>query len=257
MTVSKTLSYLLYFGLLIGATATAQSPTCSSSVKNAAVNQCVSQCADIGECIFGCEIGGINNVDTCSSSCTGLGTPCLNACLSTVNAITAGCAALQVTSFSVLFGSTSYPITSSSPADLPWEVAGIQVVFSEPVASGSASSLSGLTALGFSGLGTNTLTWTLPATPIASVTTVLAATGPNMLSDANGNALRNGNNYSQPLNILWGDVNADGAVTASDMVLTNNATTQPYNILYDVNGDGVVNVLDVTAVRSRLITKLP
>jgi hypothetical protein len=157
----------------------------------------------------------------------------------------------------VLFGSTSYAITSSSPADLPWEITGIRVVFSEPVASGSTSSLSGLTALGLSGLGTNTLTWTIPATPIAAITTVLAATGPNALSDANGNAVRNGANYSQPLNILWGDVNGDGVVTASDMVLTNNATTQPYNILYDVNGDGTVSLADTTVVRSRLITKLP
>jgi hypothetical protein len=67
-----------------------------------------------------------------------------------------------------------------------------------------------LTAIGFSGLGTATLTWTFPPTPIAS-----------------------------------------------DMVLTNNASTQQYNILYDVNGDGAVNIADAAAVRLRINTKLP
>jgi len=59
----------------------------ASQCKNNAVNACTAQCADIGECIFGCEIGGINSVNTCSSSCTGLGSPCLNSCIQTVNAI--------------------------------------------------------------------------------------------------------------------------------------------------------------------------
>ncbi len=52
-----------------------------------AVNQCTGQCADVGACQFGCEIGGINNEDTCSSSCNGLGPVCLNACLGTVHAL--------------------------------------------------------------------------------------------------------------------------------------------------------------------------
>jgi len=86
---------------------------------------------------------------------------------------------------------------------------------------------------------------------------VLAATGPFALSDAAALPLNNGSSYSQLLKILWGDVNGDGMVTASDMVLTNNATTQPYNVIYDVNGDGAVNLADVTVVRSRLNTKLP
>jgi hypothetical protein len=62
-------------------------PDATDQCKNNAVNACTMQCADIGECIFGCEIGGINNINTCSSSCTGLGTPCLNSCIQTVNAI--------------------------------------------------------------------------------------------------------------------------------------------------------------------------
>lgn len=52
-----------------------------------AVNQCDVQCGDVGPCKFGCQVGGINNADTCNSSCIGLGAPCLNACLSTVQTI--------------------------------------------------------------------------------------------------------------------------------------------------------------------------
>lgn len=59
----------------------------SNGCKNDAVSRCTAGCADVGQCIFGCEIGGINNLDTCASSCTGLGATCLNACFQVVDAI--------------------------------------------------------------------------------------------------------------------------------------------------------------------------
>lgn len=64
---------------------------CSNNVKNSCVSSCTQECADVGVCIFGCEIGGINNEDTCSSSCSGLGESCLNSCFSTVRCIHMGC----------------------------------------------------------------------------------------------------------------------------------------------------------------------
>jgi hypothetical protein len=79
--------------MLPGQSACKAPAVCDNSVKNACVNICTAACADIGECIFGCEIGGINNIDTCASSCTGLGTPCLNSCLATVQCISLGCGA--------------------------------------------------------------------------------------------------------------------------------------------------------------------
>jgi hypothetical protein len=175
-----------------------------------------------------------------------------------VNTITTNCQnPFQVTSVAVLFGSTSYTLANTSPADLPWEITGIQVTFTGPAGSGSAASLSGITATGFSGLATKTVTWTIPATPIANATAVLSGSGPNALTDSSANALNAGAGFSQPLKVLWGDVNGDGIVNASDLVLTNNATAQPYNILYDLNGDGVVNSADVAIVRSRINTRLP
>ena len=64
---------------------------CSNVIKNTCVRACTANCADVGECIFGCEIGGINNSDTCSSSCSGLGAACLDSCLQTVECINIGC----------------------------------------------------------------------------------------------------------------------------------------------------------------------
>jgi hypothetical protein len=40
-------------------------------------------------------------------------------------------------------------------------------------------------------------------------------------------------------------------VNASDLVLVNNARSAPYNIFADINGDGVVNTADMTAVRNQ------
>jgi hypothetical protein len=131
------------------------------------------------------------------------------------------------------------------------------VTFSEPVTSGTINSLGGLTATGFIGLGTNTLTWTFAPIPSANVTVTLATINNDVLSDVNGNALNLRGPFSQSLKILAGDVNGDGVVNASDLVLTNSGVAQPYNIFYDINGDGIVNAADATAVRARLNTKLP
>ena len=52
--------------------------------------------------------------------------------------------------------------------------------------------------------------------------------------------------------MLWGDVNDDEPrANASDMVLTNIARSQAYDAIYDVNGDGVVDINDVIQVRKR------
>ena len=165
--------------------------------------------------------------------------------------------ALTVTSFNVVFGSAPevYNVTTSTRTRLPWEITAIQVVFSEPVASANINSLGGLTATGFSGLGTSTLTWTITPTPIGSFSATLATTGPNALMDASSNALNNGAGFTQPFKVLWGDFNDDGIVNASDIALVSAARSQTYNILADMNGDGVVNAADVTIVGQRAGTK--
>ncbi len=162
-----------------------------------------------------------------------------------------------VTAFRVLWGTQSYSVIGSPRTRLPWQIAGIQVVFSKTIATGNTSSLSGATATGFSGLGTNTLTWTIAAIPLGNVSAVLAGAGPNVLADAFGNPLTGGAGYTQALKILWGDVNDDGSVNASDLTLTNAARSQPYNQIFDLNGDGVVDAADVNIARGRNGTSLP
>jgi len=164
-----------------------------------------------------------------------------------------------VVSYKVLWGSQSYNVIGSPRNRLPWQITGIQVVFSEPITTGDVNSLSGpgITTTGFSGLGTTTLTWTISPIALGNFPTVLAATGADALKDMNGNALANGTSYNQNLKILYGDFNDDGNVNAQDTVGVNNAISSPYNIFADMNGDGVINIADVQIVRARSGTSLP
>ena len=209
----------------------------------------------------------VGNITTASSSTVAAGnviseTPVPGTQVATASAvnlaISTGAAAVpKVVAFSVLFGSQSYNVTGSARNRLPWQITGIRVVFSEPIASGSAGSLTGATVTGVTGLGTNTLTWTITPTSIGAFTLQLSGSGTNALKDAAGNALGAGAGFAQPLKILWGDFNDDGAVSASDLVGVNGAVTAPYNIFADMNGDGVVNIADVQVVRTRTGTTQP
>jgi hypothetical protein len=162
-----------------------------------------------------------------------------------------------VVSYSVLFGSQSYNVIGSSRNRLPWQITGISVTFSKPIATGNASSLGGVMTTSFSGLGTSTLTWTINPVALGALSTTLAGSGPNALKDAAGNALAGGAGFAQALKILEGDFNDDGVVNAQDFTLINNAILQPYNIFADINGDGIVNLTDVTIARGRNGTSLP
>ena len=94
-----------------------------------------------------------------------------------------------VESYSVLYGSRSFDLIGSTGRDLPWQITGIQAVFSEPIVAGSTASLAGLAASGVTGLGTNTLTWTFPAITSGSFATSLLGSGTFALRDAAGNPL--------------------------------------------------------------------
>ena len=66
-----------------------------------------------------------------------------------------------VSDFRVIFGGKSYSLIGLG-RDLPWQITGIQVSFSEPVtASTSSLAGSGIAVASLSGSGTSTLTWTL------------------------------------------------------------------------------------------------
>jgi len=165
-----------------------------------------------------------------------------------------------VISYSVIFGSAGIYNVSANAASrnrLPWMITGIQVVFSAPIASGDVNSLTGVSTTGFSGLGTNTLTWTISPISLASVSTTLAGSGADAIKDFSGNGLNSGSGFTQNFKVLLGDYNDDGIVNSADTVNVNLQTTQPYNIFADLNGDGVVNVNDVRIARSMLGASLP
>jgi hypothetical protein len=162
-----------------------------------------------------------------------------------------------VVSYSVLWGAQSYNVIGTARNRLPWQISGIQVVFSKPITGGNVSSLSGIPTTGLAGLGTNTLSWTITPQSIGLFTTQLAGSGANALTDVAGNPMAGGAGFSQNLKILWGDFNDDGYVNAQDLVLVNNAISQAYNIFADMDGDGVVTVADVQIVRAQAGTTLP
>ena len=161
-----------------------------------------------------------------------------------------------VTAYKVLFGSQSYSLAGTARKRLPWQITGIQVVFSQPITSGNVNSLTGVTAMGLTGLGTNTLTWTINPLIIGNFATALAGGGANALLDSAGDPLGGGAGFSQNLKVLLGDFNDDGAVSSADLVGVNNATIAPYNLFADINGDGVVNTADVLIVRAKIGTTL-
>jgi hypothetical protein len=166
-----------------------------------------------------------------------------------------------VLQFRVLFGSKWYDVIGSTRYDLPWQVKGIQVVFSEPVYSGNLRSLGGLTASKFTGLKTNTLTWNFPAVSKGSFSTTLASAGANALKDAAGNPIAA---FAQAFNVLWGDFTGDGRVDAADEAGVRANIAAPYqlnpggyNIFADLSGDGIVSVVDVGIARARKGQSLP
>ncbi len=165
-------------------------------------------------------------------------------------------APLTVTAFRVLWGSQSFNVIGSSRNRLPWQVTGIQVVFSAPVTSANVNSLSGVNPTGFSGLGTNTLTWSISPISLGQFTAALAGSGPNAIS-AGANSLGGGAGFMQLLRVLYGDYNDDGVVNASDLSGVQLARSAPYNIFADLNGDGVVDVADIQIVRLQIGNALP
>ena len=162
-----------------------------------------------------------------------------------------------VTSFRVLFGTQSYDLTGSARVRLPWQITGVQVTFSLPITVANAGSLGGITATGFAGLGTNTLTWSVAPIALGDLTLALAGTGLSAITGSSGVALESGAGASQRLKVLWGDFTDDGAVSSADLVGVNNARVAPYNLFADANGDGAVTVADVAVIRSRIGAVLP
>jgi hypothetical protein len=161
-----------------------------------------------------------------------------------------------VLDYEVIFGidHLTYNLIGSTRYDLPWQITGIEVVFSKPIDTADVDSLSGLTTTGLTGVGTNTLTWSINTLTIGKFATSLLNSGLDAIKDAAGNTLATP--FNQNFNVLYGDFTDDGYVNSADLLAIYNAISQSYNIFADLNGDGVVNKTDVQIAQSRLGTHL-
>ena len=65
--------------------------------------------------------------------------------------------------------------------------------------------------------------------------------------------------YTRRLDVLPGDVNDDDAVNSTDgvLILRDFTPANPYNMFYDMNGDGAVNMTDFDIYRPQIGTVLP
>ena len=110
---------------------------------------------------------------------------------------------------------------------------------------------------GFSGLGTNTLTWMINPISLGQFTATLAGSGPNALTDGT-TGLGGGAGASQLLKVLYGDYNDDGVVNAADQAgVLNVVRAAAYDLFADMDGNSVVNLADVQVVRKQIGNTLP
>ena len=156
-----------------------------------------------------------------------------------------------VLEYDVVFGvdNLTYDLIGSTRFDLPWQITGVEVVFSKPISTADVNSLTGLTTTGLTGLGTNTLVWKISTITQGSFSTSVVNAGMDAVKDAAGNPLASP--FNQDFKVLYGDFNGDGNVTSADFLGVYYAISQPYNIFADLNGDGVVNNTDVQIARGR------
>jgi hypothetical protein len=193
--------------------------------------------------------GGLNAVVT-------LPQPGAAGSLSANKSIEIDAVAPTITQFDVVFGADNltYNLIGSTRYDLPWQITGIKIVFNEPITTANVNSLTGLSATGLTGLGTNTLTWSIGTITKGTFSTSLLNTGVNALEDAEGNTLASP--FTENFKVLYGDFLGTGVVSSADMLGVYDAMSQPYNIFADLNGDGVVNTTDVQVARSRIGAQL-
>ena len=109
-----------------------------------------------------------------------------------------------VIEYDVIFGTSNltYNLMGSTRFDLPWQITGIKVVFSEPISTADVHSLTGLTTTGLSGFGTDTLVWTISTITLGSFSTSVVNSGPDAVKDAAGNTLANP--FNQNFKVLYG-----------------------------------------------------
>ncbi len=153
--------------------------------------------------------------------------------------------------------------------DLPFsDVTAIDIVFSDNVVvtksalelTGASTPLYSLNGFQYNSATHEAALRTLPtALGIDQLMITLDGTGSNGIWPSTTSNIPLLSNFRLGLSVLPGDVDGDGIVTVLDAVDVMNeiAANQPYSAWDDVVGDGVVEMNDYLAVRTRIGTKLP
>jgi hypothetical protein len=196
--------------------------------------------------------GTINDANSGVPAVLTLPAPGSNGSLGANKSIQVDTVAPTVLSYDVVFGTKNltYNLIGSNRFDLPWKITGIEVVFSKPIDTADVNSLTGLSTTGLSGLGTNSLVWSITTISLGTFSTALLNSGAHAIKDAAGNTLANP--FDQDFKVLYGDFNGDGVVSSADMLGVYYATMQSYNSFADLNGDGVVDLNDIQIARSQI-----
>ena len=138
--------------------------------------------------------------------------------------------------------------------DMPWfNINQIAVTLSQ-AATVNADDIS---VVGITGGNYGPVTISGSGTTNMVLTFAKAISGPDRVTITIGNAEII--TYTRRLDVLPGDVNDDDAVNSTDgvLILRDFTPANPYNIFYDMNGDGAVNMTDFDIYRPQIGTALP
>ncbi len=192
------------------------------------------------------------------------GTPDLSGSSDTSHQLTVTGPYISVSANSVQWGSETVALYTATDGvrllpmgrntDLPWfNINQITITLSQSaVVNPGDVSVTGITGGNYG-----------PVTITGSGTSNITITFAKVIANADRVTLTIGNAqiipYTRRLDVLPGDVNDDGVVNTTDglYILYNETPAHPYQAIYDMNGDGSVNMADFTLYRPKIGTVLP
>ena len=173
----------------------------------------------------------------------------------------------QVTGVKLGYGTNQWiDLADVAGRTAPWTITKIAITFDRDVfvdindlaVSGSLGGLYSFASFSYDAT-TRTAIWTL-ATPLQNDRLTIVLDGDDSSGDTNDGVTSvgeyvSGGDMSMSLDVLYGDVNGDGVVNLIDALLQRgrNGTSDPWA---DINGDGVVNLIDALLLRGRNGTRL-
>jgi Immunoglobulin I-set domain/Dockerin type I domain len=137
--------------------------------------------------------------------------------------------------------------------DLPWlNIQQFTITLSQPGTLTAADvHVTGITIANY---GPVTITQLSPTSYVITLAVPISKTGDRVTITIGNAGIAT---FTRRLDVLPGDFNDDGVVTSADVVGVHNASAKPYNVFADVNGDGVIDIVDANLLRFLIGDKLP